>query len=193
MIAELIMGPQSVTDGGRGGTKDGSGWQVAGWVRWLEGLRGNYERRMQTMCSILEDGRHLVKSGRRQSIDGEWSVVEKALMYDFTWPLGGMFIWVKLNLSTHPLYKKTRHDELANALWVYLTKKPYLILVAPGTIFSPTEEILTKEGWGYFRLCFAAVDEVDVAATSHRFVEAVRSFWTKKNLDDIEEIVRKSV
>ena len=188
IIAELIMGPQSADDGGRGGTKDGSGWQVAGWVRWLEGLRGNYERRMQTMCSILEEGRHLVKSGRRQSIEGEWSVVEKSLMYDFIWPLGGMFIWVKMNLSTHPLYKRVPHDQLSHALWAFLTTKPYRVLVTPGTIFSPTEEIMTKEGWRYFRMCFAAVDDVELAPMSHRFVEGVRNFWTKKSLDDIEEI-----
>ncbi|MCJ1381994.1 hypothetical protein MMC17_005106 [Xylographa soralifera] len=193
MIAELIMGPQSSKDEGRGGAQDGKGWQMHGWVRWLEGLRGNYERRMQTMCSILEDGKYLVKSGRRQSISNEWSVVEKSLMYDFIWPLGGMFIWIKVELATHPLYKKTSHDKLAHALWIHLTTKPYLILVSPGTIFSPTDSIRNDKGWGYFRLCFAAVDEEDVSKTSHRFVEGVKSFWAKKNLDDIEESIQQGV
>ena len=191
IIAELIMGPQSDNDGGRGGASDGSGWQVDGWVRWLEGLRGNYERRMQTMCSILEDGKHLVKSGRRPSIDSEWSVVEKALMYDFIWPLGGMFVWVKLNLTAHPLFKKTSHEKLARALWIFLTTDPFKVLVAPGAIFSPTEAILKAKGWAYFRLCFAAVDEAEVTDISHRFVAGMTAFWGKKNLDDIEESVRK--
>ena len=193
MIAELIMGPQLSNDEGRGGSQDGKGWQMHGWVRWLEGLRGNYERRMQTMCSILEDGKYLVKSGRRQSISNEWSVVEKSLMYDFIWPLGGMFIWVKVELATHPLYKKTSHDKLAHALWIHLTTKPYLILVSPGTIFSPTDSIRNGKGWGYFRLCFAAVDEEDVSKTSHRFVEGFKSFWAKKNLDDIEESIQQGI
>ena len=187
MIAELLMGPQTPGDGGRGGAKDGRGWSTAGWVRWLEGLRGNYERRMQTMCSILEDGKHQVKSGRRGSISEEWSVVEKSLMYDFVWPLGGMFVWVKLNFSTHPLYKKIPHDRLSHALWVYLTQKPNLLLLAPGQIFCPTEEIMEEEGWQYFRICFAAVDEPDVESTSNRFVAGCRSFWTKKSLDGIDE------
>ena len=187
MIAELLMGPQTPGDGGRGGAKDGSGWNTAGWVRWLEGLRGNYERRMQTMCTILEEGKYHVKSGRRGSISEEWSVVEKSLMYDFIWPLGGMFVWVKLNFSSHPLYKKISHDKLSNALWVHFTQKPFLILLAPGQIFSPTEEIMEEEGWQYFRLCFAAVDEPDVESTSNRFVAGCRSFWTKKSFDDIDE------
>ena len=92
MIAELIMGPHDPKHGRSGGKSNG-GWQVDGWVRWLQGLRGNYERRMRTMCSVLEDGKELVKSGRRRSIDNEWSVIEKVTLFDFKWPLGGMFVW----------------------------------------------------------------------------------------------------
>ncbi|KAF7503784.1 hypothetical protein GJ744_003276 [Endocarpon pusillum] len=58
MIAELVIGPLKPSDGGRGGGKDGSGWNMDGWVRGLEGLRGNYETRMQKMSSILEDGKY---------------------------------------------------------------------------------------------------------------------------------------
>ena len=92
MIAELIMGPHDPKHG-RGGGKSDGGWHVDGWVRWLQGLRGNYERRMQTMCSILEGGKELVRSGRRKSIDNDWSVVDKVTLFDFIWPLGGMFVW----------------------------------------------------------------------------------------------------
>lgn len=76
MIAELIMGPHDPKHGRGGGNAD-RGWQTDGWVRWLEGLRGNYQRRMQTMCSILDEGKDLVKAGRRKSISDEWSVVDK--------------------------------------------------------------------------------------------------------------------
>lgn len=89
------MGPHDPKHGRGGGEHEG-GWQVDGWVRWLQGLRGNYERRMRTMCSILEEGKELVKSGRRKSIDGEWNVVDKIPLFDFIWPLGGMFVWLSL-------------------------------------------------------------------------------------------------
>ena len=46
---------------------------------------------------------------------------------------------------------------------------------------------MQEEGWQYFRICFAAVDEAEVESASKRFVAACRSFWTKKNLDDIDE------
>lgn len=99
MVAELIMGPHDPKHG-RGGGRSHGGWQVDGWVRWLQGLRGNYERRMQTMCSILDGGKELVRSGRRKSIDNEWSVVDKVTLFDFTWPLGGMFVWSVLLVLT---------------------------------------------------------------------------------------------
>ena len=191
MIAELIMGPHDKN--GRGGGKNDGGWQTDGWVRWLEGLRGNYERRMQTMCNILEEGKELVKTGRRRSISQEWGIVDKVPLYDFVWPLGGMFIWVHMNFETHPLWKKTTPPKLAQALWVHLTTEKYLVLVAPGSIFAPTEEIREKRSWAYFRMCFAAVDEPDVEKLSRRFVAGVQHFWRQKNLDDIEEMSTRGI
>ncbi len=187
MIAELIMGPHD-SKHGRGGGKTDGGWRTDGWVRWLEGLRGNYERRMQTMCTILDEGKELVKAGRRKSISNEWSVVDKVPLYDFSWPLGGMFIWIHMNFESHPLWKKTTPQKLARALWIHLTTHKYLVLVAPGAIFAPTEEIRETKSWAYFRICFAAVDEPDVERTSNRFVAGVQNFWRIKSLEDIEEM-----
>jgi DNA-binding transcriptional MocR family regulator len=180
MIAELLMGPHR--QGQSAGKKEG--WEMGGWIRWLEGLRGTYERRMQTMCTILDDGTNLVQM--TDATKSEWSVVKKTQMYSFEWPLGGMFVWVHMDYSTHPLSSKFSGPELAQALWVWLTMKPFLVLVAPGNVFSPTKDIMTKSGWQYFRLCFAALADEDVEIFSHRFADAVKAFWKKKNLDDID-------
>ncbi|KAI9722986.1 MAG: hypothetical protein M1812_001435 [Candelaria pacifica] len=195
VVAELIMGPHSPSDGGRGGDKDGKGWSVRGWVRWLEGLRGEYERRMGTMCSILEEGRFLVDENtqrqRRASSPriyndendnndnkDDWTLLTRgAKMYDFTWPLGGMFVWVELNLSTHPLANRIEAPKLAHALWVHLTTKPYLVLVSPGSIFAPTPEIAEEKAWRFFRVCFAAVSVEEVERSSRAFVQGVCDFW----------------
>jgi DNA-binding transcriptional MocR family regulator len=198
VIAELIMGPQRPSDGGRGGNKDGSGWDTDGWVRWLEGLRGNYERRMQKMSSILEAGKYTIRTSTRRrshlsnasdSEDEDFQLVSKAQMYDFTYPMAGMFLWMHINFETHPLYKKVDHQRLGRALWVYLTTKPFRVLVAPGTIFSPTEKLKQEKGWQYFRLCFAAVDDDVLEKHSHNIVEAFKSFWTKKRESDIDHIL----
>ncbi|KAI9852482.1 MAG: hypothetical protein M1838_000576 [Thelocarpon superellum] len=196
MLAELLIGPSDDTDdGGRGGDKDGKGWGVEGWVRWLEGLRGEYERRMQTMCSILEEGRFLMKSTSKdvEPASGpseamtHWSVVDKVMMFDFVWPRAGMFVWVELNLSTHPLYHKMSKVKLSHALWLHLTTKPYLVLVAPASIFCPTPEVLKTRGPDFFRLCFAAVEEEEVKSTSHRFVAAFNNFWAKTDVQEMED------
>ena len=184
MIAELIMGPHSHE--GRGGGADNAGWKVDGWVRWLEGLRGNYERRMQTMCSILHDKRNFVDSGRRRSMTPEWSVVDKVEMYDFVWPLGGMFIWLHMHFDTHPLWGKMSPEKLSDAFWAFLTTKKYLVLISPGWIFAPTEQVKREKGWQYFRICFAAVDEPDVEAISHRLAQGCQDFWRKREVGDVE-------
>lgn len=202
IIAELIMGPQSPNDGGKGGAKSGDGWNADGWVRWLEGLRGNYERRMNSMCNILKSGQEMVKSGRRNSLtealeasslaeqsEDEWAVVEKTQMFSFDWPVGGMFLWVRMHFDTHPLAGKVAGPKLSRAMWIFWTTKPYLVLVSPGTIFSPTDEIREESGWQYYRLCFAACDEEQLAPISHRFVDGINAFWKIKDVRKIDKLL----
>lgn len=190
MIAELIIGPHDKSDGGRGGAKDGSGWKVDGWVRWLEGLRGSYERRMNRMCSILEEGKYQLKQSTpiRKNED-DWAVVTKTPMYTFDWPRAGMFVWLKLYLENHPLWKKAPPQKIAQTLWVFLTTKPYLVLVSPGGIFSPTDEIREADGWRFFRICFAAVTEEELDASSQRFVAGMNAFWRIKKVEELDGIL----
>jgi DNA-binding transcriptional MocR family regulator len=196
IVAELIMGPQSKHDGGRGGSKDGQGWKVDGWVRWLEGLRGMYERRMNRMCQILEEGRFgLMQQTPINAGESDWAFVSKLQHYEFWWPRAGMFVWVEMHYETHPLWWKIEGPKMAKALWIYLTRKPYLVLACPGEIFSPTEEIAETKGWKYMRLCFAAVSEEEVSDCSSRFVQGIESFWkvkSKKELEKIESSVNVS-
>ena len=184
MIAELIMGPSNSDDPGRGGAADGSGWKVDGWVRWLEGLRGNYERRMNDMCDILETGKYAitqsrgnVKTDSEAEEEGEWEVLSSTKIYDFVRPRGGMFLWIRFDFSTHPLAVMVPLAKLAKLFWVHLTKKPYLVLVAPGELFAPTEEIRIKGAFAYYRLCFAACGEDEIESISRRFVDGAQSFW----------------
>ena len=204
MIAELIMGPRDPsTDGGKGGGKDGAGWKVDGWVRWLEGLRGNYERRMQIMSSTLEEGKYTVKSVQydralsassfssdSSSEDEDFQLVSKTQMYDFVYPLAGMFLWLHVHFHTHPLYAKVEHERLAHALWIFCTQKPYLVLLSPGSIFAPTDEIRDEKSWQYFRLCFAAVDDDIIEKVTKGTVKAFHDFWMIRKVKDIDAILK---
>lgn len=194
MVAELLIGPQGSNDPGRGGAADGSGWKVDGWVRWLEGLRGNYERRMQTMCDALDKGKELVKAGRRKSFsddEDEWAVVEKTQIYSFVRPLGGMFVWVRFDFSSHPLAKVVPAPLLSQALWVFWTLKPYLCLVAPGAMFAPTQKIREEDSHNCYRLCFAACPADEVSDISKRFADGAQAFWRIKKKEKIDKLLEQ--
>lgn len=193
LIVELLAGPSSREDTGKGGSKDGSGWKVDGWVRWLEGLRGNYERRMQLMSSILEEGKYLIHDSRRRSSvseeDDDYQMLHKTQLYDFNYPLAGMFLWMRAHYETHPLFRKVDHQRLAKALWTFMTTDDYLVLLSPGSIFCPTPEIIEEKGWQYFRLCFAAVDDDILEKHTKAVVRAFADFWAIEDVKTIDKLL----
>jgi DNA-binding transcriptional MocR family regulator len=214
LISELIIGPSCSEDAGKGGSKDGSGWGADGWVRWLEGLRGNYERRMQVMASTLEEGKYLIHDSQQQERrrrrlrllrhwaaeegdreegdddeEAEYQILHKTQMYDFAYPMAGMFLWLRAHYETHPLFDKFEHERLARALWTFMTTDKYLVLISPGTMFSPTPQIAAEKGWQYFRLCFAAVDDDVVKKYSDAVVRAFTDFWAIDDVHAIEKLL----
>ena len=173
-----------------------TGWSTEGWVRWLAGLRGAYERRMTRMCTILDAG----KDGVRDVCMGRDSVmVFKAPRLYFDWPRGGMFAWVKVQLEHHRFIARKGRigpvftgKQLADALLVFLTKPPYKVLAAPGRMFAATEEISEERAWKYFRLCFAAESEDRVDECSRMFVRGVNDFFDIKDVREIEKLVEEA-
>lgn len=165
------------------------------------------------MSDIMEKGSYVVKSGRRPSLSGimaddldteekdgdDWTVIEKAQIYTFVRPMGGMFLWLKVNFQAHPLFssnpstssssKGFSGTQLATAFWILGTKPPYLVLSSPGAIFSPNNAIREALGWQYFRLCFAACDEEDVAPLSKRFVESAQAFWRIRKAGEMRALL----
>jgi DNA-binding transcriptional MocR family regulator len=194
MVAELILGQQQ-DDSSAGRRADEQSWQMDGWVRWLAGLRAGYERRMQAMCRILDGGRYLIRAdgnttsdtalGSTDDLDA-WEVVDKVQMYDFAWPAGGMFVWLRACFETHPLRSKYPPEKLSRALWAHLTRRPYLCLVAPGRMFAATPGSV-DDAVPYMRLSFAAMDEAEVSDISRRLVDGFRSFWQRESLDDEDD------
>lgn len=210
MVAELIIGQQGKESIAKGEprSKVRSGWKVDGWVRWLEGLRGDYERRMQSMCTVLEENKFILlesveqkqrqqRSSRRpfglgsggsDIVGGEWELVHKVQMFDFVWPQAGMFVWLNVRLDTHPLREVVGEEKLARALWNHLTKKPYLCLVAPGEMFSPTKETIEEmSAWSNFRISFVPIESTDVGEVTHALVDGFKSFWQKTSPGEIDD------
>lgn len=182
LIAEMIVGQPD--DKSRKSSKHiASGWHMDGWVRWLEGLRAGYETRMQAMCTILEENKYLFHGSSEDHIDA-WEVVDRMQMYEFIWPMGGMFVWVETRVDTHPLRSRYSPERLAQALWIHLAKKPHLCLVCPGSMFTATP-MSAQKAYRYIRLSFAPMDADEVAPFTQRLVEGFRSFWLRKDLDGL--------
>lgn len=201
MIAQLLLGRQTETvktflSLSTAERVTFSGWSTAGWVRWLEGLRGTYERRMTRMCTILDAG----KDGVRDLASGPDSVmVFKSPLMSFSWPRGGMFAWVKVHLARHACFQQKGVSVpritgriLADAMLMFLTKKPYKTLAAPGAMFAANEEIKEGRAWSYFRLCFAAEAEDRVDECSRLFAEGVGEFFNIRDVRKIEELVEEA-
>ena len=201
MIAQLLLGEQTETvktflSLSPAKRISFTGWSTSGWVRWLEGLRGAYERRMTRMCTILDAGKDAVCD---VTAGPDSVVVFKAPRLFFDWPRGGMFVWVKVHLEHHRFMaregltgKVFTGKQLGDALLVYLTKKPYKVLAAPGRMFAATEEIGEQRAWKYFRLCFAAESEDRVDDCSRMFVRGVGDFFDIKDAREIEKLVEEA-
>ncbi|PWY79702.1 PLP-dependent transferase [Aspergillus heteromorphus CBS 117.55] len=192
MVAELIVGQQVEDPSPLSKNKKGEqeqAWQMDGWVRWLEGLRAGYEQRMQRMCTILEEGKYFISDACSTTTSADehaWAVLDKTQMYEFSWPTGGMFVWVKVCIDTHPLLAKFGQERLIQALWVQLMQKPYLCIMGPGAMFSPTAETVDRARL-YYRLCFAAMPTEEVAGITRRLVDGFRAFWQRRDLDGLED------
>lgn len=185
MVAELIKGQQGGLPASRKDGKSAEGWQLDGWVRWLEGLRGAYERRMQAMCKVFDEGKFVAIDAKGGDVDS-WSMINKVPMYEFDWPMAGMFVWVKIRCDTHPLIGKYGAAKVCAALWVFLTQKPFLCLAAPGSMFAPTD-FVRGYAFQYLRLCFAPMPEDKVAEYSQQFTAGCRAFWQLSSFDDIPD------
>ncbi|TGZ77018.1 PLP-dependent transferase, partial [Ascodesmis nigricans] len=164
-------------------------WGMSGWITWLSTLRAAYESRMRTMTTILHDNAHYISSAAQRSTVH----VSKIKMLEFRPPAGGMFVWVRIKIRNHPVYKAFRRagwsrEEMVRKLWLYVAMRK-LVLVAPGEMFRPDETVDAVEYW---RLCFAAVEEGEVERATRRLCEGVEEFWGL-GVGEIEAITEDGV
>lgn len=203
MIVEMLMGPsqgESVKAFQKLSSKDKAqfdGWKMDGWIRWLEGLRGVYERRMVRMCSLLDESLFQLKQSTPiNDLESDWGVITKTRIMSYNWPRGGMFVWVRIHLENHPLYQAKGTmlpvldgPALAQALLIFLTHKPHLVIAAPGTMFAATPQIAEGYAWQYLRLCFGTETEEKIEPCSRRFATGLQRFWRIKKVSDMELLV----
>lgn len=198
MVVQLLRGHQT-TSASHATSEDQLGsWQMDGFIRWLEGLRGNYERRMQIMSQILHDGKYKVDTraerlSKRNSFSesDDFEIISKYQMLDFAVPMGGMFLWLRVCFENHPLFNHPDipHADLSRAFWLLLLGPSHKVLVLPGSVFAATPKLFKERGWQYFRLCFAAIADDILAANSHALVRATNEFFEIEDPQIIRDLI----
>ncbi|EEH23203.2 hypothetical protein PABG_05414 [Paracoccidioides brasiliensis Pb03] len=206
MVASIIVGSDNQNsqeypsvDGYRGHSyKYSIAWKADGWVRWLEGLRVGYEKRMQNMCMILEEWRFIIGHSSPSSFDTDnygnrnddfdddvvgddgWQFLLKTPMYTFQFPRDGMFVWVRVCFETHHYGPRKLPKS---------SQKPYLCLVAPGVMFdhaggSWADGKGNGDAYRCFRLCFAPIPQGEMGEASRGCVERCRDSWIRECLGE---------
>ena len=176
-----------------------SGWKADGWVRWLAGLRGEYEDRMNRMCTILDEGAYQLKQSTPvREADADWGVITKTQLLSFDWPRGGMFIWLRVHFENHPLWQATGQSiplldgpALSKGFFIFCIRKPYTALAALGVMFAANEDIARERAWSYYRLCFAAESQENIDVGTRRLTTAVQKFWRIKDVAEMEELINE--
>ncbi|KAL5624566.1 hypothetical protein BROUX41_004626 [Berkeleyomyces rouxiae] len=205
MVAELLLGeqPNATMSAFQRLTRreqaSFSGWNMDGWVRWLAGLNGVYERRMSCMSRILDNGAYQLKQSTPvDPVAADWGVITKTRLLSFNWPQGGMFLWLRVHFEHHPLWNapgvefpRITGPMLSTALLVFLMHKPFLVLSTPGMMFGATNQIKQESGWRFVRLCFGAEHEDGIAPITQRFVDGVQRFWRIKTPAEMEKYVKE--
>ncbi|SGZ29995.1 BQ5605_C052g12585 [Microbotryum silenes-dioicae] len=134
-------------------------WGMKGFLRWLKGLKAQYRIRRDTLVdSLLVQGHAsldtrsvvgrsdqflwVVKHQRDEKGFIALSEDEKVLrrgsdestILSFVAPQGGMFVWLRIHLSNHPLHPSQSTSSFIFNLWEQLAENN--VLVAPGTMFD---------------------------------------------------------
>lgn len=167
-------------------------WGMEGWVRWIEGLMVNYKMRRDLLAEVLEEerdvllpgsnghsgGSHTSKKRRVELHEDVSSKRHKVSLYNFRVPPGGFYLWVTINLVSHPIKKE--HPELSNAeiimkLWSHLVAEPFKIVTVPGTVFAATAGI--EKNVSQLRLTFGALEIGETRDAGRAFAAGVKSFW----------------
>lgn len=179
-----------------------------GFTRWIAGLRVNYRTRRDVFCEILAEGRDLsalsaseesdatdqdleLATNKRKRRSAPESTTQKSgshkkrrtRMYDFVTPAGGMYVWVNLQLASHPLAHaphKLGDKEIVLRLWNYLLSE-HKIITIPGYVFGATPEV--KSADNFLRLTFVGTSEDELRLAARLFVRGVKEFWEGNGWD----------
>lgn len=110
-------------------------WGHEGFVRWMQNIRSEYQRRRDWMVAAFSDHFELVPAAKCSDLPGEQGLVallksadetkKPVPIFSLVPPTAGMFVWAKFYLTSNPNFTKTLNQgnaldpeqTFANQLW----------------------------------------------------------------------------
>ncbi|GAA5856155.1 hypothetical protein JCM8547_003007 [Rhodosporidiobolus lusitaniae] len=179
-------------------------WGFEAYLRWLKGIKAQYTARRDTLTSLLlNEGGAALESRTRTSLTGppvfelympetrdekgflmsEKSVGGARKVLSFTAPDGGMFIWLRVHLASHPSYPHIPASELLQSLWEEIAEAN--LLVGPGSMFNmhsfgqeeSIQQAVEEDRDGFFRLSFSNATEEQMKQAAEILKKTVASYF----------------
>ncbi|KAG1755732.1 pyridoxal phosphate-dependent transferase [Suillus lakei] len=175
-------------------------WTYDGYIRWLRGVRTEYQQRRNFFIDCLAEEFHLHAV---PAVAGVWegcivyqasSKVKKSTnmtekystqnrtMFSFVPPVAGMFVWMRLHLDQHPSFAPGDEDTLETKLWTKLAENG--VLFGPGWMFAANAlaEDSDNNDSGHFRVSFSNVEFADLKKAVTIFGRVIREFFEEEDL-----------
>ncbi|KAK4056974.1 hypothetical protein OIO90_001874 [Microbotryomycetes sp. JL221] len=171
-------------------------WGISGYLTWLARLKSEYENRRNVMldaiCASFD-----VKQAEASGIKGAEGLVAyvkgtDVAAFSFVPPTGGMFVWIKVYLSSAPTwssYVDAGHEDPERQFVDDLMEKLIAdnVLLVPGYHYYPfigADKLTTKaqgleSGVGYFRLAYSMPVKEEMQGGIERMANVFAKTWTQ--------------
>ncbi|THH17418.1 hypothetical protein EW146_g3385 [Bondarzewia mesenterica] len=179
-------------------------WKYEGYIRWLRGLRIQYQLRRDLFVDLLSEEFDLMQSPgtRDQSAwngctvytaypkarpRGLLTMSEKSTigavrkpLFSFVPPSAGMFVWVKLHFDQHPMHRPRGEEEeetLEMQLWTALADAG--VLTAPGWFFVADKQNTPTDPnvEGHMRMSFSNAEAEEMKRGVAIFSKTLKDFF----------------
>ncbi|KAJ3785392.1 pyridoxal phosphate-dependent transferase [Lentinula aff. detonsa] len=170
-------------------------WGQEGYLRWLMGLRDSYTSRRNWMCDIIAENFDLLPSPLNIVDDvvavqkGHGSTKDVVPFFSFSFPKGGMFLWIRILLVSNATYQNMKTTSSSNAIatarwaeafWMDLIEAK--ILLTPGSYYTPiigfNERMAQEPDVVFFRLAFSFETREMMQTGIERMANVFNRWWS---------------
>ncbi|KAL1688962.1 pyridoxal phosphate-dependent transferase [Schizophyllum commune] len=164
-------------------------WGHDGYIRWLAGIRETYAVRRDWICDSI--ALHFDVEWEDVTADGVAVYAKNSgranVLFRFVPPAAGMFLWLKLDLSGNPTYRRlcaarapAAEDAWAAAFWRELVAAR--VLLTPGTYYKPWQGTSVADapaapGHAFFRLAFSSTPREELDEGIRRMADVFSASW----------------